>query len=219
MAIISLLAGMLLPVLGKSLGAARQTRCAGNEKQLAMATSSYLDDNNGQFMPCGPFSPVWSGFPFGGSTDWQTWCGLLERSYLTGNVSRPRLDQVFWCPANKNATTAYYEGFHGYVTNTYLTNSTSTTPMYQSISLRRVRRVAQTPLLLDRDGTTGILYGYVNPAGTHVGIAYPHAWATNLAFCDNHVAAVRLPDLRFDLSWQHNPGAGAWGVDRIYFPY
>jgi prepilin-type N-terminal cleavage/methylation domain-containing protein/prepilin-type processing-associated H-X9-DG protein len=55
MAIISLLAGMLLPVLGRALSVARAATCTNNLKQIAMWGLQYADDNsevlpvNGQF--------------------------------------------------------------------------------------------------------------------------------------------------------------------------
>jgi prepilin-type N-terminal cleavage/methylation domain-containing protein/prepilin-type processing-associated H-X9-DG protein len=45
-AIISILAGMLLPALENAVSAARQTVCSGNLKQISMAHSMYLGDNN-----------------------------------------------------------------------------------------------------------------------------------------------------------------------------
>src|SRR3989339_1899660 len=47
MGIISLLAAMLLPVLGKALRAARAVKCAGHLKQLGMAHSLYQGDFDG----------------------------------------------------------------------------------------------------------------------------------------------------------------------------
>ncbi|MBI4024303.1 MAG: prepilin-type N-terminal cleavage/methylation domain-containing protein [Verrucomicrobia bacterium] len=48
-AIIAILAALLLPALGNARESARKSRCAGNLRQIAMATSMYLDDNDGAF--------------------------------------------------------------------------------------------------------------------------------------------------------------------------
>src|SRR6185503_4770269 len=46
-AIIAILASLLLPALARAKAKALQTKCAGNEKQIAIAYHLYTDDNNG----------------------------------------------------------------------------------------------------------------------------------------------------------------------------
>ncbi len=50
-AIIGILAGMLLPSLGRAKEAARKISCLNNLKQLGLATSMYVDENNGYLPP------------------------------------------------------------------------------------------------------------------------------------------------------------------------
>ena len=60
-AIIAILAGMLLPALGKARDKARAISCASNQKQLGTYTFMYADDNAG-FLPIehqvGTYKPV-----------------------------------------------------------------------------------------------------------------------------------------------------------------
>ncbi len=57
LAIIVALMALLMPALRHSLGIARQTACAGNQRQIAAALLTYKDDNYG-FIPS-PISYVW----------------------------------------------------------------------------------------------------------------------------------------------------------------
>src|SRR5690242_14554404 len=51
LAIIAVLAAMLLPALQRAQEAARRAKCAGNLRQIAVATQLYLTDNGGTFFP------------------------------------------------------------------------------------------------------------------------------------------------------------------------
>ena len=46
--IIALLAGLLMPTIGGTLERARETMCASNEKQLALACINYAGDHDGK---------------------------------------------------------------------------------------------------------------------------------------------------------------------------
>lgn len=48
-AIIGILAGILLPVLGKARESARKTQCASNLKQIGLALNMFANDNGEAF--------------------------------------------------------------------------------------------------------------------------------------------------------------------------
>jgi prepilin-type N-terminal cleavage/methylation domain-containing protein len=50
-AVIAILAGLLLPVLGKAKAKAQQTNCMGNLHQLSLGWHMYADDNDGRLIP------------------------------------------------------------------------------------------------------------------------------------------------------------------------
>jgi prepilin-type N-terminal cleavage/methylation domain-containing protein/prepilin-type processing-associated H-X9-DG protein len=55
-AIISILAGMLLPAVGRAKGKAHATHCFSNLKQIALATQIYAHDHNGLIQIDSPLS-------------------------------------------------------------------------------------------------------------------------------------------------------------------
>lgn len=55
-AIIAILAGMLLPALSKAKEKGRSSKCISNLKQISLATSMYMDDNDGYLFFQGPKS-------------------------------------------------------------------------------------------------------------------------------------------------------------------
>jgi prepilin-type N-terminal cleavage/methylation domain-containing protein/prepilin-type processing-associated H-X9-DG protein len=61
-AIIAILAGMILPALGRAKAKATQTKCTNNEKQIGLAYLMYADDNN-------DFFPVQRDWHAGGGTN------------------------------------------------------------------------------------------------------------------------------------------------------
>ncbi len=99
--IISILAGLLLPVLAKARAAARATQCAGNLKQIGLSIQSYADDYNGYLVPYTRGSAI-----FGP----HLWPQRLE-SYLGGKafdpakpsgyytMTYPSVSGVYQCPA------------------------------------------------------------------------------------------------------------------------
>lgn len=92
--IISLLAALLLPALGKAKDSARTMVCASNMHQAQLAMSGYSCDNNGYFrgeavsvgsVTCG----VWNGYNTAAST---VGVGILVKQNYLQNLD------CLWCP-------------------------------------------------------------------------------------------------------------------------
>ncbi len=80
-AVIALLAGMLLPVLGRAKQRAQGIRCASNLKQLGVAVALYLSEYNGRIQVDAPLEPD------------NTWASILNTNQPPGALD------VFVCPA------------------------------------------------------------------------------------------------------------------------
>jgi len=100
-AIIAILAGMLLPALGKAKQKSQTTACIGNCRQMGLATLMYRDDNDDRF----PFGvDVTSNNPQM-MVDPTAWFNQLMR-YLGGNSTNSNsTTRVYWCPSEKTPTT------------------------------------------------------------------------------------------------------------------
>ena len=89
-AIIAILAGMLLPALGRARNMARSTACTANLKQLHLAYSHYVSDNNEWSLAARDRSR--SGLF--GMSDYYWGHALIEAKYL-------KEGKIFCCPSDK----------------------------------------------------------------------------------------------------------------------
>jgi prepilin-type processing-associated H-X9-DG protein/prepilin-type N-terminal cleavage/methylation domain-containing protein len=88
-AVISVLAGMLLPALERARDSAMSILCLNNQKQIGIAENMYSNDFSGW---C---APVWEGFPDADGNNWN------QNITANGYLQEPQTGQetVFLCPS------------------------------------------------------------------------------------------------------------------------
>jgi prepilin-type N-terminal cleavage/methylation domain-containing protein len=100
--VISVLLGMLSPVVGRARGLARTVRCTENLRQLGAAWQLYADENRGYCMPqvwflARPYIYWWGVY-----SDPPDYTRGLLYPYIVGDSTtadnRPQMDDVFDCP-------------------------------------------------------------------------------------------------------------------------
>lgn len=121
MAVITVLMGLLLPVLGLARAQAKRIACASNLKQLGTAWVMYLDDSDGYF-----YKEQFAHYNFGGwPGDDGWWPRPLNRFAGLPGLQRAteREARVFSCPADRGGNPdSEYKKFYKLVGTSYFTN-------------------------------------------------------------------------------------------------
>jgi prepilin-type N-terminal cleavage/methylation domain-containing protein len=102
-AIIAILAGMLLPALGKAKEKAKMTKCLSNRKQVALGFTLYAGDNDDKLPP---YAYNMTGTPLAGLTQFPEWRHSMA-TYIgmsTGTVNT-EFELKLGCPAPLVKTT------------------------------------------------------------------------------------------------------------------
>jgi prepilin-type N-terminal cleavage/methylation domain-containing protein len=204
-AVISILAGMLLPALENAIGAAKQIQCANNLKQLGYIFNMYADSTDGKYMPYCKV-PTSGGVTFSDyKREFATW-GWLPASSMRVNESSSayRANDVCMCPEGPEMIIQDKIDRHGYsvesatysqarwgdyVYNGYLANE-SISP-YAPVVLSRITKPSQCVLLGE---ATNAGSGHLTGDDT-IRFRHSNREVTNLLYFDYHVGGAFFEDI------------------------
>ena len=197
-AIIAILAGMLLPALGKARDRAKSSTCTSNLKQVGMHTAFYSSDHEDCILP-----PVILDYSWGQE--------LYKRGY-SPKTTGPRIKE-FSCPAQRssfgNGTTLTYDANSVNLSSSYgylyqMNNSAvpkSATKNYPNfLKLHKFHTPSSTIYIYDGIGfyvsdnalaDAATCWNKDLEATNNHGITLRHSNRANVLYIDSHVAAVQ----------------------------
>ena len=190
-AIIAILAAMLLPALGKAREKAREISCGGNLKQIGMAATMYINDNNGILQT------------------YDTWWVPAEIAGYSGQIT-PYLnlnhkdfdykkDTVFTCTTLQNNPAAEDTTYHRTYSCSEFASSNSSLGVISLVNLMKHNSPSRMSYFMDGAIQTwdSNVYTAWLSAGSGwldaypLGLQYPHQLKENVVFIDGHIESKR----------------------------
>ncbi len=148
-AIIAILAGMLLPALGRAKGAARRIECVNNLKQLSVAVVMFADDNGGHFPQRlrGPSDPM--------PDSNYRWPVQLEDYYKDYRVLYCQADVPEPANNGKGSGVPALQANRSYLFNGFNDYFTNSPPPGASLPESAIVEPSDTVLFGEKDSTSG----------------------------------------------------------------
>ena len=179
-AIIAILAGMLLPALGKAREHARAINCTSNQKQLALVFNFYIEDNNGRYPLHNLMTQSW-GFALSKPTsESNAWAKSVKLGYADA--------KVFHCPSiiAKFPDKRNSEGAIGYAYNYMHLSADKPEWLPKIIKQDRCVAPSQQYVLLESGSTSSQCYSYRSTATTQQAKPNHGLKKMNILYADWH---------------------------------
>ncbi len=207
--IISVLAALLLPVLGQSLKTARQIACTNGLKQIHAGFSLYAGDW-GDFFPA-PADLTGFGGNYANHAYWFVFLGRYTgyETWTAGVNPNPKSKTLYWCPATDPATpgmsTSYSQNVGGLGMNRMFppkendqlysyTAQLTTYPASGQIRQPSTKLLAADARLPTSTGSYTDVFDAGNPANEYKFDRVRHNQGANTVYCDGHVYWMPNPE-------------------------
>lgn len=182
-AIIAILAGMLLPALGKTKAVAVQIECANNERQISHAFRMYAEDFNDYYPPYNLGAQSWAYRMF-----WPTNPNGDDEVHNLKYMGR----KVLRCGAAPNAVSEPGHGYYGYnYRGLGIANRAGSLQRHSSCL-----KPSQQYVVMDAE-KADTLKGYQNvhcyKSDSNGSPAPRHNLSVNILFADGHVEDWKMP--------------------------
>jgi prepilin-type N-terminal cleavage/methylation domain-containing protein len=209
-AIISILSALLLPVLGKAVGAARHLSCASQLKQLGLGLGMYGSDYN-NYIPHEP----------GNSTSTTCWDWQISTyvGYQCAGSSSTWGPPLFHCPSAIFHSSLTPGAARGYVMNNYCAYSPSATMEDQTRFGRHPKGLLLIEFWEYSYGESGGQYPESRTIGKTNNREYMSIFSNHYDWiADRHQDKVNY--LNEDLSVRHtSKGVTGYGLDPVWIYY
>ena len=230
-AIISILAGLLLPALNSAREKARSISCASQLKQVSGACLQYALDHR-DFMPF--VSPV-------AANNWKTWWQAAAKYAGYDKYSEQEVN-LFHCPTKQNylklnetslpsgsslptSNVTRYRTNYAYYINCNRTDAPDNQAYNQFVLCSKLKRASSEALIIDGIGTESTGNQEFSPYawdadwsdGTKIARGdFRHMNMINVTFMDGHAGTARFLEISGNFSkWSLPEIAGGWGYKSI----
>lgn len=189
-AIIAILAALLLPALRKARNMAKSVSCIGKERQISLATTGYVSDNNETFYS------IYLGPYLTGNTTTDVWSSnkTIWAEYLLIYLGTAKLDYsskgTFGCSALTEETNGKLYLSYGYFHNLFGRYGHAVASPTAGIKLSQIktpsRHLTHTEACYKQTDLSGRTKGDLETNPNQV--AYRHSRRSNVIWVDGHIS-------------------------------